>query len=40
VEQERRSAWMEGVTNGLLMLGLNPKSVDLSVRLVAPIDRK
>ena len=39
-EQERRIAWMEGVTNALVMLALNPKSIDLSVRAVVPLDAK
>ncbi len=36
-EEERHITWMEGVTNALLMLSLNPKSVDLSVRVNAPL---
>jgi len=36
-EQERRIQWLEGLTGGLLMLGLDPKSFDLSLRVVAPI---
>jgi hypothetical protein len=30
---------MEGVTNALLMLSLNPKSVDLSVRVNVPLEK-
>lgn len=34
-EQERRIAWMEGAQSALWMLALNPKSVDLAVRVRA-----
>ncbi len=39
-EQERWISWSEALTGGLLMLALDPKSFDLSVRLVAPLEAK
>jgi hypothetical protein len=39
-EQERRITWLEGLTGGILMLALDPKSFDLSVRIIAPIEAK
>ena len=34
-EQERRISWMEGAQNALLELALNPKSLDLVLRVRA-----
>jgi hypothetical protein len=39
-EQERWISWSEAVTGALLMLALDPKSFDLSVRVVAPLEAK
>jgi hypothetical protein len=39
-EQERWISWSEAVTGALVMLALDPKSFDLSVRVVAPLGKK
>ena len=36
-EEERWISWSEGLTGGLVMLALDPKSFDLSLRVVAPL---
>lgn len=37
-EQERWISWMEAATGALLVLALDPKSFDLSLRITAPLD--
>lgn len=39
-EQERWISWSEAVTGALVILALDPKSFDLSVRVVAPLGKK
>lgn len=37
-DQERWIGWMEGATGALLVLALDPKSFDLSLRIMTPLD--
>jgi hypothetical protein len=37
-EQERWIAWMEAATSALIVIALDPKSFDVSLRITAPLD--